>query len=573
MQLGDYQQDSTSLAYKFTTRNTTGQPSALTWSTGIGIYKGGDTTPSTAGLTVTTTFDSIVGLNHIGLDLSAHAFYEVGQDYACILTSGTVNSVDISGETLFNFSIENRFSTEAAMDALGQYGPSTHTTTDVFDQAKNALSTNGLDHLVPYHATVTTSGTSVNFTDSGLARSVANHWLGNKVTFVSGTTENQLLTRIITASSTAGLVTFTPAANSAIASGDGFALQAAHDGVLDLDASGFVKVQGTINDLDTLDSNMDTQFATLPTTAELDTAFVAQLASTAHKDNISTALATYGVSTMTTDTVADAIWDETLTGSNHNDSNSAGKRLRQADVALVVHEGTAAAGSTNTITLDAAADGSNDDIYAGDRVMIEDGAAAGEHGLVKSYDSGTKVATMTQDWVVTPTSTMGFIMVPADVDVESWQHSPVVVTAGSTLPSVDVTSISGGSTEADDLQANVGNLDASVAAIPTTAELDTAFVAQLASTAHKDNISTALDSYGVSTHLPADVMTAAMTEAYTTAATPTPAQILFGMNAVLTNFSISSTVLTAFQIGSTSSTAATFELNSSTAPTALNRTG
>ena len=49
--------------------------------------------------------------------------------------------------------------------------------------------------------------------------------------------------------------------------------------------------------------------------------------------------------------IADTVWDELLTGSSHNIATSAGRRLRQIDVAFVITEGTAQAGTANTITL------------------------------------------------------------------------------------------------------------------------------------------------------------------------------------------------------------------------------
>lgn len=176
---GDYAEDSTNFSFKITTRTIGGAASALTWSTGIQVYKDEEVAQSTAGITFTTTFDSVVGLNLVEIDLSADAFYVVGSNYSVVITSGTVNSVSVAGEVLGEFSIENRFSTNAVTDALTNYGvstvssasqlniattalethgastitstdvddsltaydASTHTTTDVFDQAKNAITT------------------------------------------------------------------------------------------------------------------------------------------------------------------------------------------------------------------------------------------------------------------------------------------------------------------------------------------------------------------------------------------------------------------------------------------------
>jgi hypothetical protein len=168
-------------------------------------------------------------------------------------------------------------------------------------------------------------------------------------------------------------------------------------------------------------------------------------------------------------TLSDAIWDETLTGSNHNDANSAGRRLRQIDVAFVVTEGTADAGAANTIDLETGIASTTDDIYNGDRVMIIGGTGAGEHGIIIDYDGATNQrATMAENWVVTPDATSEYILVPADADVESWQH--VVVSNGATsgLPAVDAQAISDNTAAADNVQANIGNLDGAI----STAQAD-----------------------------------------------------------------------------------------------------
>ncbi|NIT55415.1 MAG: hypothetical protein GWN00_04010, partial [Aliifodinibius sp.] len=62
--------------------------------------------------------------------------------------------------------------------------------------------------------------------------------------------------------------------------------------------------------------------------------------------------------------IADAVWDEVLTGATHNIANSAGRRLREIG-GFAIRQDTAQDGDTQTITLDAGAS-STDDIYVGD---------------------------------------------------------------------------------------------------------------------------------------------------------------------------------------------------------------
>lgn len=133
------------------------------------------------------------------------------------------------------------------------------------------------------------------------------------------------------------------------------------------------------------------------------------------------------VNIYTTANLVDDVWDEVLTGATHNVTNSAGKRLRGVDDAFEVHSGTAQAGAAGTITLDTGAS-ATDNIYRGDRVVIVGGTGAQEHGIITAYNGTTKVATMAENWVITPDATSEFEIVPADVDVETVQHA--VQTAG-----------------------------------------------------------------------------------------------------------------------------------------------
>jgi len=168
--------------------------------------------------------------------------------------------------------------------------------------------------------------------------------------------------------------------------------------------------------------------------------------------------------------IAKAVWDRLLTGGTHNINNSAGKRLRQIDAAFEVHSGTAQAGAATTITLDTGAS-ATDNIYRGDRCMIVEGTGIGEHDIITAYNGTTKVATVAETWVITPDATSEFVLVPASVDVETWQHTTVSNGATSALPVVDAQAISDNTTAADSVQSNIGNLDAPISTAQT--DLDT----------------------------------------------------------------------------------------------------
>lgn len=122
MYLGNYTEDYADLNFKFTTRDGTGLPTTLLGTPALAVYKSNDTTQSTAGITLSVDFDTITGLNNVKIDLSADAFYAIGEDYAVVITAGTVDGVSVVGEVVGHFSIENRFNeavvTSIANDAI-----------------------------------------------------------------------------------------------------------------------------------------------------------------------------------------------------------------------------------------------------------------------------------------------------------------------------------------------------------------------------------------------------------------------------------------------------------------------
>lgn len=105
--LDDYNTGAT-VYFTFTTLTTAGVASALSGGS-VAVYKDNGTTESTAGVTLTASFDSKTGLNLVAIDLSSDGtFYSAGHDFNVVLTAGTVNSVDVSNYTLATFSILNR---------------------------------------------------------------------------------------------------------------------------------------------------------------------------------------------------------------------------------------------------------------------------------------------------------------------------------------------------------------------------------------------------------------------------------------------------------------------------------
>lgn len=93
---------------KFTSRQfSSGAPFLLAGSPLVRVYKSTGTTEDDSGITLTTNFDGVTGLNHVSIDLSADGtFYAAGSECQIVLTAGTVDGVSVAGETLGSFSIE-----------------------------------------------------------------------------------------------------------------------------------------------------------------------------------------------------------------------------------------------------------------------------------------------------------------------------------------------------------------------------------------------------------------------------------------------------------------------------------
>lgn len=106
--LGDYKEDYTKVNFTFAT-TVGGTMTALAGTPAISVYKGNSATQSTAGITLTEGFDSNTGSNQVLIDLSADAFYAVGEDYTVYLSAGTLAGITVVGRPVAYFSIENRF--------------------------------------------------------------------------------------------------------------------------------------------------------------------------------------------------------------------------------------------------------------------------------------------------------------------------------------------------------------------------------------------------------------------------------------------------------------------------------
>lgn len=136
--LGDFAEDETVRTF-FSTNDSSG--GRVAFSAGLEaadfeVIKDGNTTGSTAGVTVTNDFDSKTGLHLVTIDLSADAFYATGSDYAVLLypDTETVDSQNVAA-VIAEFSIENRYNTVNLNLAQSLGSPSADTVGDGLKQA------------------------------------------------------------------------------------------------------------------------------------------------------------------------------------------------------------------------------------------------------------------------------------------------------------------------------------------------------------------------------------------------------------------------------------------------------
>ena len=106
------------------------------------------------------------------------------------------------------------------------------------------------------------------------------------------------------------------------------------------------------------------------------------------------------LSTATTAGIADAVWDEVLTGATHNVNRSAGKRLRQIADERTIAEGQTISATTNTITLEPIGT-----LCVGQTIVVTDQDTDEKQvRFILDFDTGTDTATVDSNWCVVPTA-------------------------------------------------------------------------------------------------------------------------------------------------------------------------
>lgn len=107
LELGNRVEDST-IDFKWSSNSSAGASITRSTNGTISVYKGSGTTQSTAGVTDTEDFDALTGIHHVTIDTAADAFYAVDNDYDVVLSAATIDGQTVNA-VLAHFRIERGF--------------------------------------------------------------------------------------------------------------------------------------------------------------------------------------------------------------------------------------------------------------------------------------------------------------------------------------------------------------------------------------------------------------------------------------------------------------------------------
>jgi hypothetical protein len=112
------------------------------------------------------------------------------------------------------------------------------------------------------------------------------------------------------------------------------------------------------------------------------------------------------LSTATTAGIADAVWDEVLTGATHNVPTSAGRRLRQLGDERIIAEGEVQSATTGTITIEDVGT-----LCVGQTIVVTD-QSTGEKQTryILGFDPDTDTATVDTQWCDVPTNGDAYLL-------------------------------------------------------------------------------------------------------------------------------------------------------------------
>lgn len=214
--LGDYVAGDT-LDFNFTTRQfSTGAPFALSGGAVV-VYKGSSTTESSSGVTLTASFDSVTGLNHVTITTGSDGtFYANGSQFSVVISAGTVDSVSVVGEVVGRFTLRAQAALypttsgrtldvsaggEAGLDWANVGSPTT-----AVDLSNTTIKTTQKVDVDTIKTNPVVNGGTITFPTNATVASTTNITAGTLTTVTTATnvtTVNGLAANVITATSIA----------------------------------------------------------------------------------------------------------------------------------------------------------------------------------------------------------------------------------------------------------------------------------------------------------------------------------------------------------------------------------
>lgn len=75
-------------------------------SPAVSVYKSGNTTPITSGVTLTTDYNSTPGLQNVSIAATVGNGFAAGFDYEVVVTAGTLDGISMIGVVVGRFSLK-----------------------------------------------------------------------------------------------------------------------------------------------------------------------------------------------------------------------------------------------------------------------------------------------------------------------------------------------------------------------------------------------------------------------------------------------------------------------------------
>lgn len=401
--LGDFE-PSALLYTKFTTVNASGLPTTLGDAPTFGFYKDAAVTLFTAGVTVTTDFNSMTGLNHLQMTVTTSATGIVaGSSYQLVIATGSVSGVSMKGYVVGEFSILTRSPLRPT---------TTGRTIDI-----SATGEAGVDwaNVGSPTTTLALTGTTIAVTQKVDVDTIKTNPVVNGGTITFPTTATLASTTNITAGTVTTATNVTTVSSGAISE------------------ASFATTAGTFNPLGIVDqgtaqsvtgTTLVLRAAAAFADSELVGATVVISSATTGAGQSRVITANVGA----TDTVTVDTWTTTPTGTivykvfasapGSTASPPAVNVTQVGGVAVAltgltpIRANTATAGSGTTITLDAGASSVNN-FYTNDIMLLTGGTGVGQARFISAYNGGTLVATVAT-WTTNPDNTTTFAILPFD---------------------------------------------------------------------------------------------------------------------------------------------------------------